>query len=422
MRVGLAAIAAVVLATSAVWAEDWPQWRGPTRDGISREKGLLGQWPVQGPRLLWRVQDVGYGYGSVAVAGGRVFLIGNRGLENEFVAAHDARTGRKLWSTRLGRVGNPNQQPNHPGARSTPTVDGGLLYALGSDGDLVCADTAGGRVVWRKSLRADFGGKPGIWAYSESPLVDGNRLIVTPGGGQAAVVALDKRSGRTLWRCSVPGTAEAGYASAVVMEAGGSRQIVQFLDTGVVGVEAATGRLLWRFDRTVDRQYRVHAATPLASGGLVYTSSAAGGGLARVSRAGTEWTAEPAYLERRAPGGLGGAVLVDGHLYGTSGPSLVCVEQATGRLKWQERSVGEASVVFADGRLYLHGENGQMVLVEASPAGYRERGRFTPPDPPDRGSAKAWNCPAVANGRLYVRDLGVLWVYDIRASAEPAGR
>lgn len=410
-----AAIGTSLLLAGVAHADDWPQWRGPKRDGISQEKNLLKTWPKEGPRLLWQVKDVGYGYGSVAVAGGRVYLTGNKGLDNEFVTAMDARNGKPLWSTRIGKVGNPDQQPKYPGARSTPTLDGNLLYALSSDGDLVCVETATGKMRWRKNLRVDFGGKPGVWAYAESPLVDGNKVIVTPGGEQATLVALDKKTGNVLWKSPVPGGDVAGYASAIALDSSGTvRQYVQYLSKGLVGVDAQTGKFLWRFDKTLDTRFGMHAATPVAANNTVYSASAVGGGLARLQASGGAITAESVYVERKVPNAIGGSVKVGDYLYGTTSAVLLCTDYATGKLQWEERSVGAASVCYADGLLYVRGENGDVALVAATPAGYRELGRFTPPDQPERGQAKAWPHPAVANGRLYIRDLGTLWVYDIK--------
>jgi outer membrane protein assembly factor BamB len=193
--------------------------------------------------------------------------------------------------------------------------------------------------------------------------------------------------------------------------------VVQYVSKGVVGVDAATGKLLWRYGGTIDTRYGVHAATPVVAGDRVYSASAAGGGLALVKAANGAFTAEPVYLERKAPASLGSAVKVGDYLYGTTNSAVVCIEYATGKLKWDGRGVGAASLAYADGRLYLHGENGEVALVEATPDAYRELGRFTPPNPPMRGEAKAWNYPVVANGRLYLRDLGVLWVYDLRQPA-----
>lgn len=414
----LAAIA-LCLVAGTTRADDWTQLRGPKRDGVSQEKNLLKKWPKEGPKLLWRVRDVGFGYGSVAVAGARIYLMGNTGMENEFVSALDVKNGKPLWSTRVGKVGNPAQQPSYPGARSTPTLDGNLLYALGSDGDLVCVEAATGKVRWRKSLRADLGGKPGVWAYAESPLVDGDKVVVTPGGKEATLVALDKRTGAVLWKTPVPEGDEAGYSSVVTLETGGVRQYVQYLSKGLVGVDAGTGKFLWRFDKTLDKQYGVHMATPVVAGGTVYSAAGSGGGLARLQTTGGVISAEPVYVERKAPSALGGSVKVGDYLYGTTNAVLLCTEYATGKVRWEERSVGAGSICYADGRLYVRGENGDIALVEATPEAYRELGRFTPPGQPARGEAKAWAYPAVAAGRLYVRDLGSLWAYDIRQTPAP---
>ncbi len=415
----LAAAVLAALTSTTAQAEDWTQWRGKNRDGISNEKNLLKQWSPQGPKLLWQIKDAGYGFGSVAVAGGSIYLVGSRGFEEEFVCALDDRTGRLIWSTVIGKPGNPDQQPSYPGARSTPTVDGNMVYALGSDGDLVCLEAATGAVRWKKSLRADFNGKPGTWAYAESPLVDQGRVIVAPGSEQASLIALDKRNGELLWKTAIPGETQAGYSSTIVAEIGGVRQYVHYLLKGVAGIEAKTGKFLWRYDKSIDTRFQVHAATPIASGNTVYTAAAMGGGLAQIRNAGGTYAVDSVYATRKLPNALGGAVKVGNYLYGTTNVALLCMEYSTGKVVWEDRSVGAASLCYADGRLYVRGENGEVALVEATPEGYRELGRFTPPDPPARGEAKAWCYPAIANGKLYIRDLGTLWVYDIRGSDSP---
>jgi outer membrane protein assembly factor BamB len=191
-------------AVRVAFADDWPQWRGPNRDGISKESGLLKQWPAEGPKLLWQLSDVGDGYSTPAIVGERVYLMSNTGSADELVRALEA-DGKEVWATRVGKVGPNVPAMNYPGARSTPTVDGPSMYALGSDGDLVCLKTASGEVVWQKNLRTDFGGKPGSWAYSESPLVDGDVVVCTPGGAEATIVALNKRTGDVVWKSAVPG-------------------------------------------------------------------------------------------------------------------------------------------------------------------------------------------------------------------------
>jgi outer membrane protein assembly factor BamB len=401
----------------AARAADWPQWRGPERNGISQETGLLKEWPKEGPKLLWQVKDAGSGYSTPAVVGERLYLLSNRGLDDESVEALEVKDGQKAWSTRLGKVGNPNQKPSYPAARSTPTVDGDVLYAISSDGDLAGLETATGKPRWQKSLRTDFGGQPGRWAYAESPLVDGDVLVCTPGGKEATLVALDKKTGDVRWKCAVPGVPggdKAAYASVIVVEAGGVKQYVQFLENGVVGVDAKTGKFLWRYDKTAQNS-PANIPTPVAHDGFVYSATGRGGaGLVKLEVKGESVAAEPVYFTPKLPTSIGGAVQLGEYLYGTNSGGLLCAEFATGKVKWQDRCVGPGAVCCADGCLYVHGENGEAALVEATPDAYREKGRFTPPGQPNRGQSKAWAYPVVANGRLYLRDLGVLWCYDVK--------
>jgi outer membrane protein assembly factor BamB len=372
--------------------------------------------------LLWQVTNVGDGYSTPAVVGDRLYLMSNAGVEDEMVQALSVDDGSIVWTTRIGAVGNPMQRPAYPAARSTPTVDGNLLYALGSDGDLACIDIVDGTIRWQKSLRSDFGGQPGTWAYSESPLVDGDVLVVTPGGALATLVALNKSTGDVIWKSSVPGGDPAGYASAIVVDVGGRKQYVQFLLNGLVGVDAATGEFLWRYERTAQGS-PANIPTPVASDDLVYSSAGrTGGGLVRLVVEEGAVSVEEVYFAPNLPTSIGGSVLVDGYLYGTGSQALFCIDFATGEIAWQDRSIGPSSVCYADGRLYLHGENGDMALIEAAPDGYREHGRFTLPDQPDRGRSQAWTYPVIADGRLYVRDFGCLWCFDIRDVASSAER
>jgi outer membrane protein assembly factor BamB len=417
MKKGLLILVAVSIGLTILVAvaADWPQWRGPQRNGISTETGLLKEWPNGGPKLLWQVKDIGEGYSTPAVVGSRMFLLSNRGLDDEFVQALSVKDGKPLWKTHIGKVGNPDQKPSYPMARSTPTVDGGMLYALSSDGDLVCLEVSSGRLHWQKSLRKEFGGQPGIWAYSESPLIDGDVLVVTPGGAQATIVALNKKNGTVIWKSAVPGGDPAGYASAIVIHAAGRKQYVQFLDKGVVGVDAKTGRFLWRYAEP--GKGPANMPTPIFRDGYVYASaSRTGGGLAQLKAEGDGVAAEQVYYTRGLPYSVGGAVLLNDYLYGTTNEGLVAAEFLTGKVEWEAASIGGGSIAYADGHLYIHGENGDMAFVEATPDGYREKGRFTLPDQPKHRDAmeKAWAYPVVANGRLYIRDLSALWCYDIK--------
>ncbi len=408
----------LVAFTSCSLAADWPQWRGPQRNGISSETGLLTEWPKEGPKLLWKMSDLGQGYSTPSVVGDRIYLLGNDGLENEFVQAMAVEDGKRIWRTRLGNVGNPKQDPNFPAARSTPTVDGELLYALSSDGDLLCVRADTGKAQWQKNLRSEFGGKPGAWAYSESPLIDGNVLVCTPGGAEATLVALNKKTGEQIWKSAIPGGDEAAYSSALAIEAAGVKQYVQMLKGGLVGVDAKTGKFLWRYKKTVS-QYGANIPTPVVKGDLVYSAGAGtGGALVKLTAKEGGVEADQVYFSPKLPSAIGGAVLLGDYLYGT-GLAMSCVQFATGTVKWDERALGAASICSAENRLYLHGENGEVALVEATPEGYREKGRFSPPEPPQRKNQmeKAWAYPVVADGRLYIRDHQVLWCYDVRKSS-----
>jgi len=365
------------------------------------------------------VNDIGDGYSTPSVVGTRIYLMSNRGFENEFVQALSTQDGTPIWTTRVGNVGNP-QDFLYAKARSTPTVDGDFIYALSSDGDLACLETSSGKVRWQKSIKKEFDGKPGFWAYAESPLVDGDVVVVTPGGTEATLVALNKKTGAVIWKSAVPGGDPAGYASAIVVQAGGRKQYVQFLSKGIVGVDAKTGQFLWRYAEVAKGMAQM--VTPVARDGYVYGGAQGiGGGAVRLKSDRGGIAAEQVYFARGLPNNIGGSVLVGDYLYGTSGRGLVAVEFTTGKLKWQAESIGGGSVAYADGLLYLHGENGEIALVEATPEAYREKGRFTPPVQPQRKKLgpypeKAWTYPAISNGRLYIRDIGTLWAYDIKAS------
>jgi outer membrane protein assembly factor BamB len=405
----------VLNAPAILHAADWPQWRGPNRDGLSQEKGLLKEWPKDGPKLVWQVKDIGAGFSTPAIVGKRIYVMGNEGLNNEFVEALSAKDGKRIWSTTIGKVGNPDQQPNYPAARSTPTVDGDTIYALGSDGDIVALQASDGKLRWKKNLRTDFGGIPGRWAYSESPLVDGDILICTPGGSTATVVALNKESGDAIWKATIPGNEEAAYASAMVVKGVVEKQYVQMLQKGLVGLDAKTGKVLWRANKTVSK-YGATIPTPVVYDSEVYSSgSGSGGALVRLKAGDGKVEAEQVYFSPKLPTAIGGAVKVGDLLFGT-GTGLVCSDFATGEIKWEDRALGAASICSADGFLYLHGENGEVALVAAAADGYHEKGRFTPADQPNRGSAKAWAYPVVADGKLYIRDMGTLWCYNVKTN------
>jgi len=339
----------------------------------------------------------------------------NQGVDDELVRAYSIDDGAELWTTRIGKVGNPDQQPPYAASRSTPTVDGDRIYVLSSDGDIASLSAVDGEIRWTKNVRNEFGGKPGTWAYAESPLVDGDLVVCSPGGPDATVVALDKRSGSTVWKCPVPEADDAAYASAIIVNAAGRKQYVQFLSKGVVGVDAKSGKFLWRYNGTGGGP--ANSPTPVAQANYVYSAAGrTGGGLVELTSAGDGVSAEQIYMERGLPHSMGGSVLVGDDQYGTTADALVCADFKTGDLKWQDECIGSASVCAADGRLYLHGFNNDVALVEATPDGYHEKGRFSLPDPPEhtRGRMQgAWCYPVVANGRLVIRDIGTIWCYDV---------
>ncbi len=394
---------------------DWPQWRGPERTAVSRETGLLQNWPEKGPPLAWSVKGLGEGYSTPTVADGRIFLMGNR-ARVEWVVALEEGTGKQLWSAEVGPVRGGGG--GYPGPRCSPTADGGLIYALGLNGDLVCLEAAAGKERWRKDLGKDFGGSVGGWGYSESPLIDGDVLVCTPGGDRATLVALDKKTGDVIWRGAVAGLrgkkrpfATAAYSSAVVAEVDGVKQYVQFLDGGAVGVAAKDGKLLWHYDRPANET--ANCATPVYHDGHVFAASAytAGGGLVKLTRQAGEFRAEEVYFTKRLRNQHGGVVLVDGYLYGSDEESLTCLEFKTGKVQWADRDAGKGSIAYADGRLYYRNEGGPIILAEANPRRYVECGRF---EQPRQSGAPAWPHPVLANGKLYVRDQDVLLCYDVR--------
>jgi outer membrane protein assembly factor BamB len=386
-------------------AEDWAQWRGPDRDGISKETGLLEAWPEGGPPLLWKAAGLGGGYVTPSVAGGRVYGAGYRG-EDEVVWALDVADGKEIWSA---RVGEANLLIQHEGPRATPTVEGELLFTLGSRGNLVALETRTGKVVWTRDLVSDFGGEMmSRWGYSESPLVDGDHLICAPGGEQGTVVALDKRTGELIWRSEGLKDA-ASYASLVPAELGGQRQYIVLTGESVAGIGAADGQVLWRAGRVGKTAVCV---TPIVQGNRVWVTSSYGAGshLFEVRFNGGSFSVEEVYASRAIANHHGGAILVGDHVYAAHGPVLVCMELATGRVAWRERSVGEGSLAYADGRLYLRSQNGPVALIEATPGGYVEKGRF---NQPDRSDSLSWPHPVIAGGRLYLRDMDLLLCYDI---------
>jgi outer membrane protein assembly factor BamB len=411
---------------------DWPQFRGPNRDGASTETGLLQELPPGGPPLLWKATGLGIGYSTVSVVGNRLFTIGEN-TESSSVVALNTTDGKKIWSARLGKPGAPGQ-PAFEGPRSTPTVEGGLLAAVGQWGEMVCLEAATGKELWRKDYASDFGGKLPHWGYAESPLIDGDKVVITPGGPAGAVVALNKKTGALLWR-SRAFTDAPHYSSLIVAQIGGVRQYIQLTADSVAGIAAADGKLLWRAPR---KGQTAVIPTPIYSDGCVYVTSAYGIGCNlfkitfgerqspphalghdhldeyKAAAAAGQFTAEPVYANKVLGNKHGGVIKVGDFVYGhADDKGWTCQDFKTGAAKWQDNKLGKGSLVYADGRFYLRAEDkGTVVLIEATPDGFKEHGRF---EQPDRSDKKAWPYPVIAAGKLYLRDMDVLLCYDVKA-------
>ena len=387
---------------------DWPTWRGPKRDGLSTETGLLKQWPAGGPPLAWKAVGCGTGYSSVSVVDGRVITMGD-GPDGARVLAFSAKDGKPLWQSET--IGKPGG--NYAGTRCTPTIDGGLVYALGQFGDFVCLDAKTGKLVWSKSLQKDFGGSYAGWNYTESPLVDGNKVLLTPGGKQGTMVALDKKTGALLWQ-SKQWTDGAAYSSIVPSDFGGKRHYVQFTESSVAGIDAATGNLLWRAPR---KGATASIPTPVLSGDLVFVTSGYGVGcnLFKLKPDSSGISTEEVYANKNIVNHHGGVILLGKHLYGHSDSGgWTCMEMSTGEVAWKNNGVGKGAVTYADGHFYSRSEGGKgtVALIEATPTSYKEKGRF---DQPDRSKQNSWAHPVIAGGKLYLRDQDTLLCYDVKA-------
>lgn len=407
-------------AASTTAAADWPRFRGPNCDGICPETGLVSQWPEGGPKLVFQAGGFGKGYSSVTIVGGRLYTMGDLrqgGRELQCVIAFDLNTRRIAWTLPIG-------PPHSDGPRCTPTVDQNMVYAIGTDGDLVCLQAATGRGVWTKNLQRDFGGQMmSGWRYSESPLIDGDRLVCTPGGNQAALVALNKKTGQPIWRCALGNVGDrgkdgAGYSSMVAADIDGIRQYVQILGRGAVGVAADDGRLLWSYNRIANNVANI--PTPIVRGQHVFvtTSYKTGSALLKLSRQGRGMNVEEVWFNspREFENHHGGVVLVGDYLYGGDGQNRgvpVCMELLTGKIKWKTDAVGRgsAAVLYADGKLIFRYEDGKVALIKADPESFQLLGQFTPAVV----EGKAWAHPVIHEGKLYLRAEDTLMCYDVQS-------
>jgi outer membrane protein assembly factor BamB len=400
-------IATIILCLSAIASnrafDDWPQWRGPKRDGISGEHGLLKDWPAGGPPVAWRANGAGTGYSSFSSANGRLYTLGARG-GTEYLMAYEAETGKKMWEIPHGQRFTNDMGD---GPRSTPTVDGDRLYTFGASGDLSVVDAATGKVLWKMNLLDKFGGANIRWGLSESPLVLSDRILVSPGGRGAAIVALSKKDGSVIWKSLGD---QPGYASAVLHESAGVREAIYFTGERAVGVDVETGKLLWSYNQVANPTANI--ATPIVRGNFVFLSSAYGTGAAllELTAASNKVTARQVYFTREMRNHHATSVLIGDHLYGFSEAILTAMKFDNGQVAWRDRSVGKGSVVFADDRLYLYSEQGVLGLAEANPTAYREHGRFQIRP----GNAPTWSHPIVSNGKLFIRDQDNIYAFDVR--------
>ena len=449
-------------------AADWPQWQGPNRNAVSSEKGLLQESQEGGPPLAWRIEGIGGGDSAPAVVNGKLFGMSNRDGKQIVWALSEA-DGKELWVTLLSDAVEQRRPQSQEGPGGTPTVDGNRLYVVGMGGGVFCLRAADGEILWQRSLTEDFGGVVPSWSFRESPLVDGDKLVCTPGGPEAALVALSKTTGDTVWKSKLPAAESketevparetlrrsqtqdggrpgparaaggdrsrrrggfggrgrggprsgAGYSSVVAIDVDGARQYVQLTANTLVGVSAEDGKFLWRYDRPANRM-GINCSTPIYQDGLVFAASAYGngGGAVKLTRqADGKFEADEVYFTSNMQNHHGGMIVHEGCLYGANGGNgggfLSCLDFQSGEVLWRNRDAEKGSLAFADNRLYLRTEDGEVILIEPNREKLVERGRFTQPD---RTSLPAWAHPIIANGKLYIRDQNLLLCYDVAAN------
>jgi outer membrane protein assembly factor BamB len=403
------------VAAASGLADDWPQWRGPNRDGISKEKGWKAKWPEGGPKRLWE-GSVGIGLSSFSVSQGSVFTMGNVD-EKDIVFCFDAETGKVKWKHEYGC---PAKDPNgYHGTRCTPTVDGGSVFTLSRHGHFYCLDAGTGAVKWSKDLKAEFGAMVPTWGFAGSPLIE-KEWVLTEAGGKdnASVIAFNKGTGEVAWRA---GKDEAGYGSLIAFELGGERSLLQFSKENLICRKLKDGAERWRL--AWPTSYGVNATTPVLDGTDFFISTGYGFGCARLK-------ATPDAVQAVWPSGdlkalppkemknwtsknmrnhVNSCVLVNGYLYGFDESELKCLDWKTGEVKWATKEYGKGAVICADGKLILYGQRGKLGVAEADPAGFKEVSTFQALPGKD-----TWANPVLANGRLYVRSLDKMVALDVR--------
>lgn len=394
-------------------AQDWPGWRGADRSDRSAEKGLLQDWPEEGPPKIWTNDTAGLGYGGFAVVNNRLYTMGLED-DQEFALCLDADTGRELWRT---PVGARYENGWGDGPRSSPSVEGEFAWFLFAGGDLACLKTDSGDLVWKRSMQ-EFGGRIPDWGYSESPLIDGDQLVCTPGGKEGAVLAVHKKTGEPIWQ-STELTQRAHYSSVIVVQVDGQKQYVQLLLNDLVGLDPASGKVIWK-SKWLGKTAVI--PTPVDVQGNVYITSGYGAGSSLVDAVSTG-EAKVLWKEEKVVNHHGGIIFVDGWLYGHSDAAgFVCQSIEDGSLKWNNRKIGKGCVTWADGRFYhVEEDSGNVLLIEANPTELKLHGKFTmdPQTTRRSRSGKIWVHPVIAGGRLFVRDQEYIHCYDLRDVPAP---
>lgn len=419
VKVALTVLIVMAIAGSSLGA-DWPQWRGPNRDGVSTETGLNLNWSQNKPPLLWTFPQAGSGYSSPTIVGETLYCQGAAD-NSDFAFALNTETGKLIWKQPLGKQ---FIQDRGDGPRGSVTVDGENLYLIRGGGQLHCLAATDGKLLWQKDFRNDLGGdimSQWDWGCSESPLVDGELVICTPGGSKGTLAAINKKTGDVVWR-STDWTDNGGYSSPIVAEVDGVRQYIQYTRGGVAGVAAKDGTVLWNAEVAGNRVAVV--PTPIYRDHLVYITSGygAGCGCVRLTRQDDKFKAETVYANRNQSNHHGGVVLVGEYVYGYSDRyGWVCQNLKTGENMWQEKGNGRPSkgaVISVDGHLLcLDEDTGSLTVAEASPDGWKESGRL---DLPEKTKIRTmdnevWAHPVVANGKLYLRHHDLLFCFDIKA-------
>ncbi len=383
--------AAALLTAVTLHAADWPNFLGPNRNSISTETSLNKNWSAQPPRELWRVPMSDNGYAGPSVANGKVFIINHEG-DKDIVRALDLKTGKDIWTHTYA----DQSKPNHGFARATPTVENGKVYTVSRFGIVNCLDEKTGKPLWTKDVVKEFKGLPPRWEMAWSPFIDGDKLIVIPGGDGAAVAALNKNTGAAIWKGG--GSDKPGYATPDAATLNGVKQYLVFTACNLIGVEAATGKLLWQLPWRTD--WDVNAATPLVIGDKIFITSNYKHGCALVSVAGNKpaivWESKELQCHFNSP------ILYDNHIYGISN-ELACLDPQTGKALWKQPGFEKGGLVIADGVIIaVDGKAGDVVMAEASPRAYRELGRIKPL------GAQSWTAPIVADGKLIIRNKNTL--------------